>query len=132
MTRIVKEAGERQERLGDRLARLRRTKGWTQKELGRKLGVKAAEVSKIEGGVRKLRADFMPRLSEVLGVSSDYLLTGRSFGERPRDDRLRERIEALEALPEPQRNHLVEFLDALLSAHSVLEQHEGQAQRPPQ
>jgi hypothetical protein len=37
-----------------------------------------------------------------------------------RDDRLRERIEALEALPEPQRNHLVEFLDALISAHAAL------------
>ena len=42
-----------------------------------------------------------------------------------RDDRLRERIEALETLPEPQRNHLVEFLDALLSAHRALRRYEG-------
>jgi hypothetical protein len=46
-----------------------------------------------------------------------------------RDDRLRERIEALETLPEPQRNHLVEFLDALLSAHLALRRHEGGAER---
>lgn len=42
-----------------------------------------------------------------------------------RDDRLRERIEALETLPEPQRDHLVEFLDALISAHTVLRRYEG-------
>ncbi len=46
-----------------------------------------------------------------------------------RDDRLRERIEALETLPEPQRNHLVEFLDALLTAHTVLRRYEGGAER---
>jgi hypothetical protein len=46
-----------------------------------------------------------------------------------KDIRLRERIEALESLPEPQRNHLVEFLDALLSAHSALRRHEGGAER---
>lgn len=45
----------------------------------------------------------MPRLSEVFGVSADY----------------RECIEVLETLPEPQRNHLVEFLDALIAAHEA-------------
>ena len=46
-----------------------------------------------------------------------------------RDIRLRKRIEALETLPEPQRNHLVEFLDALISAHEALRRHEGRAER---
>lgn len=127
LTRIVETAGERPEHLGDRLARLRRASGWTQRELGRRLGVKAAEVSKLETGIRRPRAEVVPRLAEVFGVSSDYLLTGRSFGER--DLRLRERIEALEILPEPQRNYLVEFLDALLSAHTALARYEGGLER---
>lgn len=46
-----------------------------------------------------------------------------------RDERLRERIEALETLPERQRNHLVEFLDALITAHTVLRRHERGAER---
>ena len=110
----------RLESLGRRLARLRRAKGWNQREMGERLGLRAAEISRLEVGRRQPRADLVPRLSEVFGVSSDYLLTGRSFGEPQRDARLRERIEALETLPEPQRNHLVEFLDALLSAHTIL------------
>jgi transcriptional regulator with XRE-family HTH domain len=135
--------------MGSRIAQLRRAKGWNQGELARRMGLKSAQISKFERGAYMPKTDILPRLSEVLGVSSDYLLTGRSFGEPQRDYRLRERLEALEALPEPQRNHLVDFLDALISAHKILrryqesgEQKQGQgtegrkggrpARRPPQ
>jgi transcriptional regulator with XRE-family HTH domain len=127
LTRIVEMDANRLESLGRRLARLRRAKGWNQREMGERLGLRAAEISRLEVGSRQPRADLVPRLSEVFGVSSDYLLTGRSFSQG--DIRLRERIEALETLPEPQRNHLVEFLDALISAHTALERHEGRAER---
>lgn len=79
--------------------------------------MKASQLSKLEVGQVRPRAEFVPQLSEVFGVSADYLITGRSFQS---DSRLRERIEALDALPEPQRNHLVEFLDALISAHEAM------------
>ena len=112
------------EGLGDRLSRLRRAKGWNQGELGRRMGLRGSQISKLERGSITPRVDILPRLSEVLGVSADYLLTGRSFGEMQRDYRIRDRVEALETLPEPQRNHLVEFLDALVSAHEVLKKYE--------
>lgn len=112
------------EGLGDRLSRLRRAKGWNQQELGKRMGLRGSQISKLERGSVTPRVDILPRLSEVLGVSADYLLTGRSWGESQRDYRLRDRIEALEMLPEPQRNHLVEFLDALVSAHEALQKYE--------
>lgn len=112
------------EAIGDRLSRLRRAKGWNQKELGRRTGLRGSQISKLERGSVTPRADVLPRLSEVLGVSADYLLTGRSFGEIQRDHRLRDRVEALEMLPEPQRNHLVEFLDALVTAHEALKKYD--------
>jgi transcriptional regulator with XRE-family HTH domain len=112
------------EGLGDRLSRLRRAKGWNQRELGRRMGLRGSQVSKLERGSVTPRVDILSRLSEVLGVSADYLLTGRSFGEAQRDYRIRDRVEALETLPEPQRNHLVEFLDALVSAHQLLKKYE--------
>ncbi len=112
------------EAIGHRLSRLRRAKGWNQKELGRRMGLKSSQISKLERGSVSPRADILPRFSEVLGVSADYLLTGRSFGETQRDYRLRDRVEALETLPEPQRNHLIEFLDALVTAHAALKNFE--------
>lgn len=118
------------EGLGDRLSRLRRAKGWNQTELGKRMGVRGSHISKLERGSVIPRADILPRLSEVLGVSADYLLTGRSFGEMQRDYRLRERVELLETLPEPQRNHLIEFLDALVSAHQTLKKAQEAPKRP--
>lgn len=112
------------EAIGDRLSRLRRAKGWNQKELGRRMGLRSSQISKLERGSVSPRADILPRFSEVLGVSADYLLTGRSFGETQRDYRLRDRVEALETLPEPQRNHLIEFLDALVTAHETMKKFE--------
>jgi transcriptional regulator with XRE-family HTH domain len=116
------------EGLGDRLSRLRRAKGWNQRQFGQRLGLRGSQISKLERGSHAPRADLLRRLSEALGVSADYLLTGRSFGEPQRDFRLRDRLEPLEALPEPQRNHLVEFLDALISAHQLLKKYEEEGE----
>lgn len=108
------------ERLGDRIARLRRAKGWNQKELAERIGSRGTQISKYERGTYVPRADILSRLGDSLGVSTDYLLSGRKSGEPRRDLRLRERLEALEALPERQRDNLVGFLDSLLAAHQLV------------
>lgn len=112
------------ESLGDRIARLRRVKGWNQKELADRVGAKPSQISKYERGAYLPRPDVLPKMGEVLGVSLDYLMTGRSGGEPRRDFRLRERVEALETLPETQRSNLVAFLDALLAAHQLLRRYQ--------
>jgi transcriptional regulator with XRE-family HTH domain len=110
---------EASESLGERIARLRRGKGWSQRELGRRSGSTASSISKYERGTYQPGADAVIRFSAALGVSSDYLLTGRF--ESPRHDyRLRERLEALERLPDEQRDNLVMFLDGLLKSHQQL------------
>jgi transcriptional regulator with XRE-family HTH domain len=116
--------GDSAESLGDRIARLRRVKGWNQKELADRVGAKPTQISKYKRGVYLPRPEVLPKLGEALGVSLDYLMTGRSDGEPRRDFRLRERIEALEALPETQRSNLVAFLDALLAAHQLLRRYQ--------
>ena len=116
--------GDSAESLGDRIARLRRAKDWNQKELADRIGARPAQISKYERGTYLPRPDLLPRLGEALGVSLDYLMTGRSGGEPRRDFRLRERVEALETLPETQRSNLVAFLDALLAAHQLLRRYQ--------
>ena len=116
--------GDSAESLGDRIARLRRVKGWNQKELADRVGTNPTQISKYERGAYLPRPDVLPRLGEALGVSLDYLMTGRSGGEPRRDFRLRERVEALETLPEIQRSNLVAFLDALLAAHQLLHRYQ--------
>lgn len=120
--------GDSAESLGDRIARLRRAKGWNQTELADRIGATPSQVSKYERGSYLPRPDVLPRLGEALEVSLDYLMTGRS-GEPRRDFRLRERVEALETLPETQRTNLVAFLDALLAAHQLLRRYQELVQQ---
>lgn len=103
--------------VGARVARLRRTKGWKQKELAGRIGCSLQQVSKMERGCYAPRASIVVRLAEALGVTADYLLTGKGPRRFVLDPRLRERLPALERLPEPQRDSLVLFLDALIMAH---------------
>lgn len=63
--------------IGDTIAVLRKQKGWTQAELAEKLNVSDKAVSKWEqdGGAPSI--EFLVPLAEILGVSIDYLLTGK-------------------------------------------------------
>jgi transcriptional regulator with XRE-family HTH domain len=61
-----------------RRVRARRTSlKLTQEELAGEVGVTHQHVSRIEGGHAEPSLDLLVRLSKRLGVSTDYLLTGR-------------------------------------------------------
>ena len=107
---VVKEVGER-------IARLRRTKGWKQKELAARIGCTVQQISKLERGHWMPRVSVLVRVGQTFNVTADYLLTGRLPRHPGVDLRLRERLPALESLPEPQRDSLVDFLDARILAH---------------
>lgn len=62
--------------LGDRIALLRRGKGWSQTELARQLHISASAVGMYEQGRREPSLEGVVELAEVFGVSADYLLTG--------------------------------------------------------
>lgn len=64
--------------LGLRIAVLRRSYGWSQKELAQKLGVCASTIGMYEQGRREPAVDVLVRLSSLFGVTTDYLLTGKT------------------------------------------------------
>ena len=63
--------------LGSRIASLRQRKGMTQAELAAELAVTPAALGAYEQGRRAPSAEMLVTLSRTLGVSVDYLLTGR-------------------------------------------------------
>ena len=67
--------------LGLRIAVLRRSFGWSQKELAKQLGISASTVGMYEQGRRDPPVDLLIRLSATFGVTTDYLLTGRIQNE---------------------------------------------------
>ncbi|MDD2954723.1 MAG: helix-turn-helix transcriptional regulator [Oscillospiraceae bacterium] len=60
--------------LSEKIASLRKKAGWPQEELAVKLGVSRQSVSKWESGSSVPDLDKILRMSELFGVSADYLL----------------------------------------------------------
>ena len=61
--------------LSERIYELRRREGWSQEELAERLGVSRQSVSKWEGGLAQPDVDRVVALSQLFGVSTDYLLS---------------------------------------------------------
>ena len=68
--------------LGIRIAILRISKGWSQAELARRIGVSASAVGMYEQGRREPSLGLLVRLAQELGATTDYLL----MGETPHSD----------------------------------------------
>lgn len=60
--------------LSKRIIDLRESKNWTQTQLAEKMSLSKSTMSKIESGYRKITTDELKLLSEIFGVSIDYLL----------------------------------------------------------
>lgn len=74
--------------LADKIMNLRKKNGWSQEELAEKLGVTRQSVSKYEGAQSVPDLDKIIKLSEIFGVTTDYLL--------------RDEVEEEEYLPEQE------------------------------
>lgn len=65
-----------QEKIGKLIAKLRKSKGITQRELGEMVGVGFRAVSKWETGLTSPDISIINDLSKILGISADELLKG--------------------------------------------------------
>lgn len=64
------------------LRRLRREKGISMKELGKKIGVAESTISQYETGKREPDFETLLKLGEFFNVSVDYLLRGEQYHEK--------------------------------------------------
>src|SRR5437899_12074942 len=72
--------GSSQEGVGARLKRLRVARGFSQRDLSSP-GVSYAYISRIEAGARTPSVKALRKLAQKLGVSVEYLETGRDIRE---------------------------------------------------
>ena len=63
--------------LGQRIASLRQSKGISQAELAQRLHISASAVGMYEQGRREPSVEILIALSQELGVTLDYLLSGK-------------------------------------------------------
>ena len=87
--------------LADKIARLRKQNGWSQEELAARMNVSRQAVSKWESAASVPELDKIIRLSEIFGVSTDYLLMGKEPHLEKKKDQL---LDIIGQLSEMARN----------------------------
>ena len=60
--------------IGKRIIHLRERKGWSQRELAKRVDLNPSVMNRIESGDRPIKDHELKKLSDVLEVSSDFLL----------------------------------------------------------
>ena len=96
--------------IGRRIQQRRKQQGYTQEQLAEMMNVSIQMVSNLERGNKAIRIDNLINLSQILDISTDYILTGK---ETAGD------IQALTAriarLPEKERKMLKMLVDFCLN-----------------
>lgn len=75
------------ETLGERIAQARKSSGYTQEEFAQMLNVTAQAVSKWENGNSCPDIQLLPKISEILKISIDELLTGSESAFEPQPEK---------------------------------------------
>lgn len=103
------------EKLGARIAKLRKKRNLTQSQLAEILHVKQEAISSYEVGRRRVPVDFLPVLAETLGVSVEELLgverRSQKPGPTPKFQRL---LTEVERLPKSRQRFVAEMLEHAL------------------
>ena len=94
-----------------RLAELRKQHKFSQSDLASKVGIHNNVLGRYERGEANPSIEVATKLSDVLGVSLDYLV-GKT--DLLLDDNIVDKILTIQQLPTEDKNHILFAIDALL------------------
>ena len=102
--------------IGQRLASLRKAKGFTQKQLSDALGVSQSNLSDYENAGLRLHAELILDICSILAISADELLglTPEPTKENMAEKEFNKRIEQLRQLPSSERKALLLVMDKFI------------------
>ena len=106
------------QRLGQRLAELRRERDLTQTQLAEKLEVSQQTVTSFEKGRRRVPVSLLPELAHVLDVSIEELIgaaSAKSASRRGPTSKIQRQMEEIRLLPRSKQKFVSAMLDAVLA-----------------
>ena len=89
-----------QKECGKRIAKLRKEKGLTQKQLAEQLNISTSNLGKLERGLQGVSIDLLIEIGFFFSVSTDYLLIGSSIPHYDAGRELDSVIALLQAMKE--------------------------------
>lgn len=113
--RSRKKARDVEEPFGERLARLRRAAGYTQRSLAAELGISHRMVAYYESQANRAPAHLLPELAKAIAVTVDELLGVREVTARgkPQNQRLMRQLRKVEKLSPRARRSVLDHIQAL-------------------
>ena len=107
------------ETIGQRIACIRKQRGYTQKELANKIGIERHLISDYERGKIRLYDEMVTRFAVALGISTDDLLglkAGRHIIKDVPSLRIIKRVKRIEKLPLSKQKSLLQIIDGFLKS----------------
>ena len=121
MARTARSKQPIEESFGERLAQLRKARGYTQTELGELLGLSQRMMTYYEREDGRPPARLLGQMAEALGVSVDELLGLKPVADKapPRNTRLWRKLREIEKLPPGDRQVVIKLVDGMLARHKL-------------
>ncbi len=114
-----KNQNDKEETIGERMARLRRDRGITQVELAEMLGVPQPMISAYENGGLRLHGELIVELTKILDVSADQILGLKEVKNGTvKNGRLLRKLQQVEQLPRRDQQALMRTIEAFLQRAS--------------
>lgn len=108
------------ETFGERLRRIRESRGYSQEQFGRAIDVSQRMVAYYERHAEKAPAHHLLRMAETLHVSVDELVGNRpAQSDGRRDSRLWSKLRLVETLPPDDRRQITRLIETLVEKESL-------------
>lgn len=109
--------------INEKILQLRKQAGWSQEELGRRIGANKTHISRLEKGRYMPSVRVLKALADVFEVTTDFLIDDNldefdPHGSLP--ERLAERVKQLEALVPEERKAVETLIEALSKKRRVM------------
>lgn len=113
--------------VGERIARLRIERGYSQRELAKETGISHRMIAYYEKQAQHPPTHVMPVMAKALGVSIDQLfgLEKIKIDEKNKDMRLWSRFSQIEKLDTKEKRQVIQLLDTFIEKEQLKQKAQG-------
>lgn len=99
---------------GNRLLSLRKEQGWSQPELGKKIGTSGAIIGRYERGEITPSIEVAKKLADAFGVTLDYLIDDKKMPNILQNQSMLTRWKEIDSLETPEQERILSVVDSLV------------------
>ena len=101
-------------KMSERIKKIRKQKGFSQVELGERIGVSQQVITNYERGIREPNIEMLLKIAGALNVSLETLIGEKPISPEEQTSRaLQKRFEQIKQLPPEKQKAFITFVDAL-------------------